>query len=255
MAENLTREQFRIALADAVVGVLNVYREVDAMVRELGTVLGDGSPRFAPIVKRLVPGVGRKNPDARYLREYIAAVYAPVDAMEEEDPDEDDEEDGEGDEEEGEGEGGSDEEEGAVARSAKQPLTIKAGSGIIVARATIYDRATYDRATPAFEPNLVVAALTRCRIDVDVAPGTPFKVARWRFKRILRALDRHRWVAGKPLDTNVPAQIVGGPKTKHKLTFDLPNPLKPLPLFEVTPEQLRAIAAIVRKEWSAASSG
>jgi len=242
MAESLTRDQFRIALADAVTGVLNVYREVDALLRELGAALGDGTPRFVPLVGRLVPGVGRKNPDARYLREYVAAVYAPIDAMEENEAEEEDEED----EEENEG----DEEEGETARPAKQPLTIKAGSGILIARATIYDRAS-----PGFEPNLIVAALTRCRIDVEVSPGTPLKVSRWRFKRILRALERHRWAAGKPLDTKVPAQIVGGPKSKHKLIFDLPSPLKPQPLFEVTPAKLREIAESACKEWSAISIG
>ncbi len=68
MTESLTREQFRTAVADAVSGVLNVYREVDAMFRDLTIALSDAEPRFVPLIKRMVPGAGSKNPDARYLR-------------------------------------------------------------------------------------------------------------------------------------------------------------------------------------------
>jgi hypothetical protein len=239
MAQPLTREQFRTAVADAVNGVLNVYREVDAILRELGAALAaaDDELRFVPLVKRLVPAAGSKSPDARYLRNYHAAIFSPVDVSEDEDDEEEDEEDG-------------DEDEGDAAAQPKRPLTIETGSGIVVARAAIYDRGT-----TGFEPNLVVGALMRCRVDADVALGTQLKVSRSRFRKLLRAIDGHRGAIGKPIHTGVPANVVGQPKHKLKLIFDLPKPLQVYPLFEVTPDKIQGIARKVREDWIAATTG
>src|SRR5262245_14965365 len=116
MAEPLNREQFRITIAQAIDGVLNVYHEVDAMLRELAQALGADEPRFKNLVKRLVPGAG-KNPDARFLRDYYDWVFSPVDAEEEEDDEEDEDEESE------------DEEDGSSKKS-KKALTVPAGSGV-----------------------------------------------------------------------------------------------------------------------------
>jgi hypothetical protein len=95
MTEALNRDQFRVAVADAVSGVLNVYREVDTMLRDLTNALNEDEPRLVPLVRRLVPGAGSKNPDARYLRNYIASVFVPADAAEDDLDDEDEDEEGE----------------------------------------------------------------------------------------------------------------------------------------------------------------
>jgi hypothetical protein len=74
-----------------------VYREADALLREFAAAMEGTEPHFVIAAKRLVPGVSRKSPDARFLRSYIATVLAPPnidgegedDAVEEEDEDDD----------------------------------------------------------------------------------------------------------------------------------------------------------------------
>lgn len=237
---DLTREDFRAAVADAVNGLLNVYREVDAMLRELGTALGSDEPRFSMLGKKLVPTASSRNPDARYLRDYHAAVFTPSDASDDDEEDDDEDDDGE------------DEDDGATQKT-KKALTIETGSGILLARAAIHDRST-----TGFEPNLVVVALTRCRVDPDVPSGTLFKVSRSRLRKIIRAMDGFRWISSKPvntLNTRVSVQVVGQPKNKHTLFFDVPKEPERHPLFDVTPDKIREIARRVRESWSAATGG
>lgn len=238
MAEPLTKEQFRTAIAQAVDGVLNVYHEVDAMLRELAMALAADDPRFKTLVKRLVPGAG-KNPDARFLRDYHASVFCPVDADEEEEDDEEDDEDGE------------DEDEGG-AKKAKKALTVPAGSGIVLVKATVYDRST-----TAFEPNILVASLTNWRVSGDLVQGTQLRIARGRFRRLLRIVDAHRWTVGKvnALKTQIPVQPVGLPKGKHTLLCDLGTQPERIPLFDVTPATVQAIAGKVRAAWTMPSPG
>jgi hypothetical protein len=238
MAEPLNREQFRTALAQAIDGVLNVYSEVDAMLRELAMALAADEPRFKALVKRLVPGAG-KNPDTRFLRDYHASAFSPADAE-----DEDDEEDDEDEESE-------DDEDGA-SKKLRKALTVPAGSGIVLARAAIYDRGA-----TTFEPNLLIASLQNWRVAGDIAPGTPIRITRTRIKRLLRIVDSHRWGAGKAisaLKTQIPVQPLGFPKGKHTLLCDITSLPERLPLFDVTPAAIQGIASRVRATWSTLST-
>ncbi len=238
MAEPLNQEQFRITIAQAVDGVLNVYHEVDAMLRELAQALGADEPRFKTLVKRLVPGAG-KNPDARVLRDYDAWVFSPVDAEEEEDDEEDEDDDGE------------DEEDGS-SRKSKKALTVPAGSGVVLARVAIYDRGS-----SAFEPHLLIASLKNWQVTGDAAPGTPIRIGRGRFRKLLRIVDGHRWAAGKlvnTIKTQIPVQPMGQPKGKHTLLCDLAAAPERRPLFKVTPATIQEIAREVRLAWGAPST-
>jgi hypothetical protein len=241
MTEALTREQFRIAVADAVSGVLNVYREADAMFRDISAALSDGEPRFVPFIKRLVPGSGSKSPDARYLRSYQASIFVPADAVEEDDEEDDDEDDDEVED--------ADDEEAEPSKKEKRVLTFKVGSAMLVARVAIYDRSR-----PAFEPNLIIGVLCNCRLDANLTPGTLLRSKPGRFKRIFRAIDAPRGVSTKPLQTVVTAQVVGQPKSKNsKLIFDAPASMRTYPLFEITSNKVQEIVTAVRKDWAAAT--
>lgn len=239
MTEPLTREQFRTAVADAVSGVLNVYREVDALFRDISAALSDGEPRFAPFIKRIVPGSGSKNPDARYLRNYQASIFVAAADATEEDDDEDDEDDEEG----------ADDEEAEPSRKEKRVLTFRVGSAMLVARAAIYDRSR-----PAFEPNLMIGTLANCRLDANLAPDTLLRSKPGRFKRIFRVIDAPRGAPGRPLQTVVTAQVVGQPKNKNsKLIFDAPAAMRIYPLFEITSDKVQEIVTAVRRDWVAAT--
>lgn len=228
MTEPLTRDQFRIAVADAVTGVLNLYREVDAMLRELAAALGEGDPRFVPLVKRLVPGAGSKNPDARYLRNYHASVFALADADEEEDEEEDAEDEEDAD------------------TTPRRAVTIPAGDGIVLARASIYERSV-----TGFEPNLAITVLANTRIPAAVPDGTALKVIPVALKKVVRALDNQP--SGKHLKTVANASVAGPHKGKHRLSFDVAERLR-YPLFDVTPDKIVEIANEVRVAWPKGSA-
>lgn len=175
---------------------------------------------------------------ASSFRDYHAWFFAPVDASE----DEDDEDEDEGDDD-----------DDSAAEKPKKALTVETGSGILLARASIYDRST-----STFEPNLCVAGLMHCRVNTDVASGTLIRISRSRFKKVVRAVDGFRWVAGKSmntLNTRAPVQLVGQQKGKHTLLCDLPNVPERHPLYDLTPAKVEEIVNKVRSAWSLASGG
>jgi hypothetical protein len=117
---------------------------------------------------------------------------------------------------------------------------------MLVARVAIYDRSR-----PAFEPNLMIGALSNCRLDANLSPGTLLRSKPSRFKRIFRAIDASRGGIGKPLQTVVTAQVVGQPKGKNsKLIFDVPTPMRTYPLFDITSDKVQEIVTAVRKDWA-----
>ena len=224
MTDQLTREQFKAARSDAITGVLNVYREVDVMFRELAAALAGSDPRMTALVKKLVPPAGSKNPDARYLRNYHAWIFAPAGEIDEDDDDEDDEE---GEEEEVEG------------KKPKRTLSIMSGTSLVVVRATVFDRSVMN-----FEPNFVVGTLTNCRTETALLADAEIKIGRGRFRRVLRAIDNHRG-GTKPIHTEVPVTI-GSQKNKQKLVCDMPGGWKRHALFDITPAAIQEIAASIR---------
>jgi hypothetical protein len=105
---------------------------------------------------------------------------------------------------------------------------------------------------------LLIASLRNWQITSGIPPGTPIRIGRARFKRLLRIVDGHRWSAGKAvnaLKTQIPVQPLGMPKGKHTLLCDLAGPPERIPLFEVTPPTVQAIAEKVRATWSTSSAG
>lgn len=233
MGEELTREQFRVAVADAAIGIVNIYREVELLLRELGTALAALPAGFVPFGARVVPGV-KKNPDARFLRNYIATAYRVGDDDDIDDGDDADDDDG-----------GETEDEEEVAPARRSALTLSSGECLVMSRASIYQRGD-----AAFEPNLQIQILTRCRVEPDIS-ATEYRISRGRVRGLLRTFAAHRGPPGKAFRSNLPVTIEGQPrgKAKHRLVFDLPEPPLRWPLFEVTVEALPAIAAEVQAAW------
>ena len=169
----------------------------------------------------------------------------PVDAADD-DEEPDDEEEGESEEEEEEEE-----------PRKNKVLTLKSGGGIVIATAAVYDRNA-----SAFEPTLLVGALTRCRTEPDAPPGAVFKVPRPRLKQIVRAVNVFGGGTGK-FQTGAVVNIEGQSKgkgkgkgkAKHKLVFDVPQALQRYPLFDVTPKLMATITQGVRSAWTSATAG
>jgi hypothetical protein len=229
MTDELDATQFQRAISDAIKGVLAVYREADALLRELQGVLRSGSPGFVTLADRVAPGARRGEPGTRYLRSFVASVLAPADAAEVEDELEDDVEDEE------------DEDEDNDAPAAKKTLTLRVGTGLLIPRVEIFGSGAKD-----FVPSLVITSLIRSRVLPELPVDTPLKVSRSRFRKIVRLIDKSD---GKTIEPRVSVHVLNKPKEKHKLGFTMASPLC-YPLFDVTPDKLEAIADQTRKVWS-----
>lgn len=229
MADELDAVQFQRAIGDAIKGVLAVYREADALLRELQALLRGGAPRFVTLADRIAPGARRGEPGTRYLRSFVASVLAPADATEVDDDLEEDLEEEEEDEEDSE------------TVVAKKTLTLRVGSGLLIPRVEIFGSGSKD-----FVPSLVITSLIRSNVVPDLPVATPLKVSRSRFRKIVRLIDKSD---GKTIDPRVAVHVLNKPKEKHKLGFTMAPALR-YPLFDVTPDKLETIADQTRKLWS-----
>lgn len=232
MSEAMTESEFQRAVAAAVRGVLNVYREVDAFLREFAAAMEGVEPHFIVAAKRIVPGVSRKNPEARFLRSYLATVLAPptVEGDGEDEPPEDEDDDG-------------DDEEAEERPSRK--IVVPTGGSLIVARVAIYDPDHAD----AFAPNLRITLLGDCRAKADgVASDARFRIKRGLFRRIVRAADDATIGVVEPRGT----AIIDVPKkTRTGLRFTVATAPIVLPLFGLAPDDVPTLAAQVAREWRA----
>jgi hypothetical protein len=229
MSDELDAIQFQRAIGDAIKGVLAVYREADALLRELQGILRSGTPGFVTLADRIAPGARRGEPGTRYLRSFVASVLAPADATEvddelEDEPDEDEDEDEDG--------------EAAVA---KKTLTLRVGTGLLIPRVEIFGSGSKD-----FVPSLMITSLIKSRVVPELPAETPLKVSRSRFRKIMRLIDKSD---GKTIEARVSVHVLNKPKEKHKLGFTMAPALR-YPLFDVTPDKLDAIADQTRKLWS-----
>lgn len=229
MADELDAVQFQRAIGDAIKGVLAVYREADALLRELQGVLRSGSPGFVTVADRIAPGARRGEPGTRYLRSFVASVLAPADATEVDDELEDDVDDEDEDDEDGE------------TSVAKKTLTLRVGAGLLIPRVEIFGSGSKD-----FVPSLVITSLIRSRVVPELPTDTPLKVSRSRFRKIVRLIDKSD---GKTIEPRVAVHVLNKPKEKHKLGFTMASALR-YPLFDVTPDKLDTIADAIRNQWA-----
>lgn len=228
----LDEKQFQRAVAEAIRGVLNVYREADALLRELRDGLRAGTPAFSPIADRVVPGP-RGDSDARYLRRYIATILSPSTAVAEDEPEED-EPDEEDEDEDDAGDGKS---------KKKKLLTLDVGASLLVARVSLYGPGGVE-----FVPKLTITSLRNVRLDGGPTSG-PLKMSRNRYRKLVRIIDTQEPGPGvfRPKLSTHP---VNAPKDKRGLVFDVPAPPLTFPLFTLTPQRLEAVADEVRHSWA-----
>lgn len=225
---DLDEKQFHRAVAEAIRGVLNVYREADALLRELRDGLRSGTPAFSPVVDRLVPGL-RGDADARYLRRYIATILTPLTASPDNEPDDDDDDDEDGDDD-------SDE----VGKKKVSALDI--GTALLIARVSLYGPGGVD-----FVPKLTLTTLRNVRIDGGPSSGQ-LKMSNNRYKKLIRALDNQQPGIGtiKPKLTTHP---LGKPKDKRGMVFDISAAPTSYSLYTITPQHLELIVTQVRNAW------
>ncbi len=231
MSETMTEGEFQRAVAAAVRGVLNVYREADALLREFAAAMEGIEPHFEIAAKRLVPGVSRKSPDARYLRSYLATVLAPpnVDGEGEDEAVEDEDDDGDDDE--------TDELPG------RKAIVVPTGGSLVVARVAIYDPDHVD----GFAPNLRITLLGDCRAVVPgLADNAQFRIKRALFRRIVRAADGATVGVVQSKGTAI---IEGPKKARTALRFAVTTAPIERPLFSLAPDDVPKLAAQVASDW------
>lgn len=229
MSETLTEGEFQRAVAASVRGVLNVYREADALLREFAAAMEGTEPHFVIAAKRLVPGVSRKSPDARFLRSYIATVLAPpnIDGEGEDDTvEEEDEDDDEADE-----------------QPIRKAIIVPTGGSLVVARVAIYDPDHAD----GFAPNLRITLLGDCRaVASGIADNAQFRIKRGLFRRIVRAADGATIGVVQSKGT---ATIEGPKKVRTGLRFAVATAPIERSLFSLAPDDVPQLAVQVASDW------
>jgi len=234
----ITRKDFAEAASTAVQAVLNLYGEVDALLRELDTAMQERG-FTAWIVNPGTKKVNRKN---RILREWRGRIYVR-DTGEDEDA---------GDEVDDAESADDDSEEEDTSRSG--PREVAGGSAIAFARVRVY-RANQQE----HEPDLIFGVLADARVKVEgLDPAEPFRLKRSVLQRILAPLEHTTSAGSKGLPT-APVIVPKGKRVKAKdrlLYFSTPVPFEQVALYDIEArERVREIAGKLHDAWERVSGG
>jgi len=223
----LTKEQFANAASTAVRAVLDLYGEVDALLRELdGTMRANGFQAWS-----VIPG-SKKADTNRILREWKGRLYVGASGDE-------------GDEEEDAEEIDAPEEDEAEVENGRRsgPREIPQGSAVAFVRARVYRAREL-----AFQPEILYGVLTEASAPIDgLDPDEPLRLQRGSIRRILAPLEVSTTV-GKELRTSAPVIAPKGRKMRasnRPLCFNVPEQFEAEALYDI--DSLERVQAIAQK--------
>ncbi|MBX3248009.1 MAG: hypothetical protein KF901_12585 [Myxococcales bacterium] len=238
----LKRDEFKEAVGTAVRAVLDLYSEVDALLRELDTAMGQHGFVAWPVI----PGSGKGRETNRILREWKGRLYVRG----EDGIAGDEEEEGE----EGDGGDESDDEQEDDRRRAG-PRDVPQGSALAFVRVRIY----HPRES-GFEPELLCGVLSKARLACPgYPPNEPFRIKRGVTRRILSQIDRGMKEGNTELRTAAPVIVPKGVKLRNPgdrtLVFTVSEPFRSTPLYAIERvEQVQKIAEDLSATWTRQSS-
>lgn len=224
---DLTREQFQAAVAAAIAGVEQLYREVDLLIARLREELAEEPEPL--VLKRGTLGKAGKGESKRVVVRYeYGALFEP--AADDDDLDEDDDEldDEDRDEEED-----IEQAAGSKARRkrGKGRHEIAASQPLLAVRIAMFD----PRKRASFEPQIQFAVMSEWALgDTPVQPEDRFTLQAYMLRRIARALaDRAGVANGARIRTSAAARGgTGLQKGKsRKLSCSLPAGVQTVPLY------------------------
>jgi len=239
--DELTREQFATAVAEALSSVQHLHREVHHLMARLRDVLGQGSARLNTVTGTM-PGISRD--DTRMvLRHEYGLLLAPADSDEA------------GSEDEGEDALEETPEEEDVPRPGRRrtpPIEIEASRRLLAIRVAIHD----PQSAEAFEPHVAYAVVGDWSVGgTAVGDGGRFLVARRMLRRIPRLLSTRTLSVGDRVMTSARVKSVGMSKSgrDRQLGLRLRSAVERQPLYGFdTIESLDQLAEKMKTVWSTA---
>jgi hypothetical protein len=241
---DLTRDQFQAAVAAAIAGVEQLYREVDLLIARLREELAEEPEPL--VLKRGTLGKAGKEDSKRVVVRYeYGALFEP--AADDDEVDEDDDlDDEDADEDEDEQQDGSK----AKRKSRKGRHEIVASQPLLAVRIAMFD----PRKRASFEPQIQFAVMSEWALgDTPVQPEDRFTLQAYMLRRVARALaDRAGVANGARIRTSAAARGgTGLPKGKsRKLSCSLPAGVQTVPLYSINATQaLESLAEQMKQMW------
>lgn len=242
---DLTAEQFQLAVAAAIEGVENLYRQVDLLIAKLREQLAEDPDPLA-LIRGTLGKSGKEDSKRVVVRYEYGALFEPATEDEEELDDEDDEDDDSEDEDV----------DGSVTSKSKGKRKggrhdIVAGQPLLAVRIGMFD----PRKRTSFAPEVQFAVMTDWALgDSTSQADDRFSLQSYMLRRVTRALaDRTGMPSGARIKTSAAARsITGTSKGKsRKLTCALPAGVEAVPLYSINnAEALEKLADRIKVMWS-----
>jgi hypothetical protein len=243
---DLTAEQFQLAVAAAIEGVENLYRQVDLLIAKLREQLAE-DPEPLTLIRGTLGKSGKEDSKRVVVRYEYGALFSPATDDEEDLDDEDDEDDDPEDEDVDE----------AVASTSKGTrkggrYEIVAGQPLLAVRIGMFD----PRKRTSFAPEVQFAVMSDWGLgDSTSQADDRVSLQSYMLRRVTRALaDRTGMPSGTRVKTSAAARsIAGASKGKsRKLTCALPAGVEAVPLYSINnAEALEKLADRIKAMWSA----
>lgn len=241
---DLTRDQFQAAVAAAIAGVEQLYREVDLLIARLREELAEEPEPL--VLKRGTLGKAGKEDSKRVVVRYeYGALFEP--AADDDEPDEDDDlDDEDADEDEDDQPAGSK----AKRKGRKGRHEIVASQPLLAVRIAMFD----PRKRASFEPQIQFAVMSEWALgDTPVQPEDRFTLQAYMLRRVARALaDRAGVANGARIRTSAAARGgTGLQKGKsRKLSCSLPAGVQTVPLYSIDSTQaLESLSEQMKQMW------
>jgi hypothetical protein len=247
---DLTAEQFQLAVAAAIEGVENLYRQVDLLIAKLREQLAE-DPDPLTLIRGTLGKSGKEDSKRVVVRYEYGALFFPATDDEEDLDDEDDEDDDLEDE---------DVDDSVASKSKRKRkggrYEIVAGQPLLAVRIGMFD----PRKRTSFAPEVQFAVMSDWALgDSTSQADDRFSLQSYMLRRVTRALaDRTGMTSGTRIKTSAAARsITGVTKGKsRKLTCALPAGVEAVPLYSINNgEALEKLADRIKAMWSSVNGG
>jgi hypothetical protein len=247
---DLTADQFQLAVAAAIEGVENLYRQVDLLIAKLREQLAK-DPDPLTLIRGTLGKSGKEDSKRVVVRYEYGALFEPATDDEDDLDDEDDEDDDSEDEDV----------DDAVASKSKEKRKggrheIVAGQPLLAVRIGMFD----PRKRTSFAPEVQFAVMSDWALgDSATQPDDRFSLQSYMLRKITRALaDRTGTPSGTRIKTSAAARSTSGASKgkSRKLSCALPAGVLAVPLYSISnAEALEKLADRVKAMWSSVNGG
>jgi len=247
---DLTAEQFQLAVAAAIEGVENLYRQVDLLIAKLREQLAE-DPDPLKLIRGTLGKSGKEDSKRVVVRYEYGALFEPATDDEEGLDDEDDEDDDSEDD---------DVDDSVVLKSKGKRKgrghEVVAGQPLLAVRIGMFD----PRKRTSFVPEVQFAVMSDWALgDSATQPDDRFSLQSYMLRRVTRALaDRNGTPSGTRIRTSAAARSSSGASKgkSRKLSCAFPAGVVAVPLYSINnAETLEKLADQIKAMWTSVNGG